>query len=152
MSVSIERASKTDLDSLHHIEQKSFTTEAWSRKQIALFLGSPGSVSLMAKVEDRIVGFVIGLTERHDGFRIGHIVTIDVLPEYRRKGIGMTLMESVEQEFRSLGVKVCYLEVRENNRVAMGLYRKAGYAEVGRLENYYSSGGHGVRLEKTLLP
>jgi ribosomal-protein-alanine N-acetyltransferase len=83
--------------------------------------------------------------------KIGHIVTIDVLPNYRRKGVGIALLRSVEREFKKVGVKVSYLEVREDNLAAMELYRKAGYVEVRRLENYYSRGGHGIMLEKTLL-
>lgn len=151
MSVVVQKASKADLDTLHMIEQQSFSVEAWSKKQIAMFLESAGSVNLMAKIEDKIVGFVIGLIDRYDGFNLGHIVTIDVLPDYRRKGIGTALLKSVEQEFKDAGVKVCYLEVREDNLAARGLYHEAGYVEVERLENYYSRGGHGVRLEKTLL-
>lgn len=151
MSVIVQKASKADLDNLHMIEQKSFTAEAWSKKQIAMFLGSTGSVSLIAKVGGRIVGFVIGLIERYDGFKLGHIITIDVLPDYRRKGIGMALLKSVEQEFKKADLKICYLEVREDNRDARRLYHKAGYVEIERLQNYYPRGGHGVRLEKTLL-
>jgi len=151
MAVIVERASATDLGTLYKIEQECFTKEAWSKEQIAMFLQAPDAVSLTVKERDEIAGFVIGLTNRHNGMKIGHIVTIDVLPNHRRKGIGMALIGSIEQEFKRMGVKVCYLEVREGNLAAMRLYRKAGYVEFERLENYYSRGGHGVRLEKTLL-
>jgi ribosomal-protein-alanine acetyltransferase len=152
MTMVIQRASIADLGTLHMIEQRCFTKEAWSKRQIATFLDASDSVSLTARANGEIVGFVIGLVDQYDGMKIGHIVTIDVLPDYMRKGIGMTLLRSIEQEFKKTGVKACYLEVREDNLAAMKLYRKAGYVEFERLENYYSRGGHGVRLEKTLLP
>jgi ribosomal-protein-alanine N-acetyltransferase len=152
MATVVQKASITDLDTLYMIEQRCFTKEAWSKRQIAKFLDAPDSVSLTARANSEIVGFVIGLVNQYDGMKIGHIVTIDVLPNHRRKAIGMTLLRSVEQEFKKAGVKVSYLEVREDNLAAMRLYRKAGYVEVERLENYYSRGGHGVRLEKTLFP
>lgn len=148
----IQRASVADLDTLYMIEQKCFIKEAWSKRQIATLLEASDSVSLTVRENDEIVGFVIGMANQYDELRIGHIVTIDVLPKYRRRGVGLTLLRSVEEEFKKVGVKVCYLEVREDNVAAMRLYRKAGYVEFERLENYYSRGRHGVRLEKTLLP
>jgi len=150
--VFVQKASGADLDTLYTIEQQCFTKEAWSKKQIALFVESSESISLTARTDDKVVGFVIGSVNQYDGMKLGHILTIDVLPKHRRKGIGMTLLKSIEQEFKDIGVKVSFLEVRQDNLAAMRLYRKAGYVQVERLKNYYSHGGHGVRLEKTLLP
>jgi ribosomal-protein-alanine acetyltransferase len=152
MAMVVQRASVADLNTLYMIEQRCFTKEAWSKKQIATFLEASDSVSLTVRENSEIVGFVIGLMNQFDGMKIGHIVTIDVLPNYRRRGVGLTLLGSIEQEFINMGVKVCYLEVREDNLAAIRLYRKAGYVEFERLENYYSRDRHGVRLEKTLLP
>jgi ribosomal-protein-alanine N-acetyltransferase len=152
MTLVVQKASIADLDTLHMIEQQCFTKEAWSKRQIAMFLEASDSVSLTIRANSKIVGFVIGLVNQYDGMKIGHIVTIDVLPNNRRKGLGLALLRSIEQEFKSIGVKVSYLEVREDNLAAMRLYCKAGYVEFERLENYYSRGRHGVRLEKTLLP
>jgi ribosomal-protein-alanine N-acetyltransferase len=141
-----------DLNKLHFIEQQSFNSEAWSKRKIATFLQARDSVTFTARENDEILGFVIGLVNEYDGMKIGHIVTVDVLPKHRRKGIGKTLLKSIEQEFRSAGVKVSYLEVSEDNIAARRLYRQAGYSEIEKLENYYSRGGHGLRLEKNLLP
>jgi ribosomal-protein-alanine acetyltransferase len=152
MAIVVQKASVADLDALYMIEQRCFTREAWSKKQIATFLEDSDALNLTARANSEIAGFVIGLVNQYDGMKIGHIVTIDVLPNHRRKGMGMTLLTSIEQEFKKVGVKVSYLEVREDNLAAMRLYRKAGYVEVERLENYYSRGGHGVRLEKPLFP
>jgi ribosomal-protein-alanine acetyltransferase len=151
MAIAVQRTSVTDLETLYMIEQRCFANEAWSKKRIATFLKASGTVSLAIKIHGEIVGFIIGLVNRYDEMKIGHIVTIDVLPNYRRKGAGITLLTSVEREFKKVGVKVSYLEVREDNLAGVKLYRKAGYVEVRRLENYYSQGGHGIMLEKTLL-
>lgn len=152
MATIVQKASIADLDTLYMIEEKCFAKEAWSKKQLATLLQAQDSVNLAARENDEIIGFVIGLANQYNGMKIGHIVTIDVLPTHRRKGLAMTLLGSIEKEFKRIGVKVCYLEVRENNLAALGLYHKAGYSEFERLENYYSRGGHGMRLEKTLLP
>jgi len=151
MALIINGASRDDLETLHTIEQQCFTGEAWSKRQIAMFLQARDSVTLAARENDEILGFVIGLVNQYDGMKIGHIVTIDVSPKHRRRGIGKTLLSSIEQEFKNAGVKVSYLEVREDNIAALRLYRRAGYSEFELLENYYSRGGHGLRLEKNLL-
>jgi ribosomal-protein-alanine N-acetyltransferase len=151
MTMVVQKASIADLDTLYLVERQCFAKEAWSKRLIATFLKASDSVSLTVRENDEIVGFVIGSVNQYNEMKIGHILTIDVLPNHRQKGIGMTMLRSIEQEFKKAGVKICYLEVREDNLAAMKLYGKAGYVELERLENYYSRGGHGVRLEKTLL-
>jgi ribosomal-protein-alanine acetyltransferase len=152
MTFTIQKASTADLDTLNRIEQDCFTTEAFSKSQIASLLKAANSISLLTKVDGQTVGFIIGLVHDYEKIKIGHIVTIDVLAKCRRKGVGMELLKEIEKEFRNVGVRVCYLEVRADNVVAKQLYLKLGYSKVEVLENYYCRGGNGIRLEKTLLP
>lgn len=151
MIFSIQQASPTDLETLSNIEQECFTSEAFSKTQIASLLKAPTSVSLLAKAGEQVVGFIIGSVNDFGEIKLGHIVTIDVVPEYRRKGVGMLMLQKVEREFQNAGVKVCYLEVRADNTAAKKLYQKRGYRQVEVLDDYYYRGGHGIRLEKALL-
>jgi ribosomal-protein-alanine N-acetyltransferase len=114
-------------------------------------LKAPSAVSLLAKENEEVAGFVIGLVDDYGEVKLGHIVTIDVIPKYRRKGIATKLLQKVEKEFQNTGVKTSYLEVRDDNVAARRLYQKLGYREVGVLKDYYSRGGDGIRLEKNLL-
>jgi len=115
-------------------------------------LKAPGAVSLLAKENEEVMGFVIGLVDDYGEVKLGHIVTIDVIPKYRRKGIAIKLLQKVEKEFHNAGVRTSYLEVRDDNVAARRLYQKLGYREVEVLKDYYSHGEDGIRLEKTLLP
>jgi ribosomal-protein-alanine acetyltransferase len=151
MTFTIQRASARDLETLSKIEQECFTTEAFSKRQIESLLKAPVSVSLLAKDREEVAGFVIGLVNDFGEIKLGHIVTIDVVPKYRRRGVGMLMLQEVEREFRNAGVQACYLEVRADNTAAKKLYQKLGYRKVEVLEDYYYRGGHGIRLEKTLL-
>ncbi len=151
MTIAIQRASTTDLETLSRIEQECFTVEAFSKRQIASLLITPASVNLLAKANEEVAGFVIGLLHDYGEVKLGHIVTIDVVPRYRRRGVGIKLLREVEKEFQKVGVGVCYLEVRVDNTAAKKLYKKLGYRGVEVLEDYYYRGGHGIRLEKTLL-
>lgn len=147
MSIIIKHASLEDLETLYKIEKECFTYEAFSKKQIAYLLKSSDVVSLIAQVDGEIAGFITGLIEQH-GPRIGHIYTIDVASKYRRIGAGLKLLEEIEQNFIKKGAEACFLEVRINNLAARKLYQKHGYTEVGKLNNYYARGIHGIRLKK----
>ena len=57
----------------------------------------------------------------------------------RRRGIGQRLLGELIQQVRSTQCSEISLEVRESNRDARSLYRKAGFEEVGLRRNYYSN-------------
>jgi len=149
MLAKIEKASIEHLDRLCEIEMKCFETEAFTKQQIAYLLTDSNSVILVSRVKGEIVGFIIGKIYMDKKTSAGQILTIDVSPKHRRKGIGQRLLQEIERTFKDKGVKICYLEVRENNFVALSLYQKLGYKKVGRLENYYGN-AHGIRLRKAL--
>lgn len=149
MSVKIEKASIKHLGKLYEIEMKCFDNEAFTKQQTAYLLTDHNSVGLIAKLNGEIVGFIIGETYPDRKSATGHILTIDVRPKHRRKGIGLRLLQEIERMFRDKGVTVCCLEAREDNIAALNMYQKFGYRKVGRLENYYGN-AHGVYLQKTL--
>lgn len=149
MSITVEDASFGDLDKLYQIETECFEEEAFTKSQIARLLGDYNSISLVARVDGQIVGFVIGVIYADREALHGHIYTIEVLPACRRRGIGEKLLLEIESVFRQKDVEALSLEVREDNVAAIGLYRKLGYETVGKLKNYYRT-AHGVYLRKTL--
>ena len=150
LSIIVRKATSKDLETLLNIERECFTLEAFTEKQMSYLLKSPNSVSLVAKVNDEVAGFTIGLIERHGKTKRGHVYTIDVAAKHRRMGIGLKLLGELERIFVEKGVETCYLEARVDNRAARELYRKHGYIELEPLENFYSIGVHGIRLKKEL--
>ena len=149
MAITIQRATINDLETLYQIERECFTVEAFSKEHIAYLLQNPNTLSLVAHVNGEIAGFIIGLIHRHDKMITGRVYTIDVAVKHRRKGVGLKLLNELEQIFVKRGVKICYLEARVDNVAALELYRKHGYVEVEKLKKYYR-GIHGVRLKKKL--
>lgn len=150
MSITVQHASQKDLETLYKIEKECFTHEAFSKEQIAHFLKASNAVSLMAQVDGETAGFITGSIEQHGKTRIGYIYTIDVTSRYRRIGVGLKLLEEMEKDFIRKGAEACFLEVRFNNLAARKLYRKHGYIELGKLNNYYARGIHGIQLKKKL--
>jgi [ribosomal protein S18]-alanine N-acetyltransferase len=149
MTVIVQDASVKCLERLYEIEKECFVEEAFTKKQIALLLTDYNSISLTARENEEIVGFIVGMVYP-DGIAVnGHILTIDVSPSHRRRGIGQMLLQEMESIFAQKGVQACLLEVREGNVAAISLYHKLGYEEIGRLENYYGN-AHGIYLKKVL--
>lgn len=149
LSITVQRATINDLERLYQIERECFTIEAFGKGHIAYLLQNPNTLSLVAHVNGEIAGFIIGLIHRHDKMITGRVYTIDVAVKHRRKGVGLRLLNELEQKFLKKGVKICYLEVRLDNVAAVELYRKHGYVEVEKLKHYYGR-IHGVRLKKKL--
>lgn len=149
MDAKIEDATIRVLEELYEIEKQCFKKEAFSKQQISYLLADYNSIGLIARVEDKIAGFIIARIDVEREMPVGHIMTIDISPSFQRRGIGTRLMLEVESLFKQKDVLECRLEVREDNVAALTLYLKLGYLKVGVLEGYYGK-TNGLYLRKTL--
>lgn len=82
----------------------------------------------------------------------GHIVSVAVMPEYRRKGIGEALVAKAMENMRLYKAKHCFLEVRVANTAAVDLYKKLGFDVSRTVRGYYADGEDAyvmeIKLEK----
>ncbi|MGQ0600397.1 MAG: ribosomal protein S18-alanine N-acetyltransferase [Anaerolineales bacterium] len=69
-----------------------------------------------------------------------HINTIAVHPEWRRRGIGDRLLQTLMADARKAHARSATLEVRVGNEAAQTLYRKYGFEPVGQRPRYYRDG------------
>ena len=137
------------LDECWRLDQRCFVDgEAYSRETFEYLLTSPESVSYRAVTPDGVmVGFIVGLVEPD---RTGHVTTLGVAPEYRRRGIAGRMLAKVEEGFQRRDVVTVRLEVRSVNTGAQQLYRNLGYTVTQRLPRYYSNGGDGLLMIKPI--
>jgi ribosomal-protein-alanine N-acetyltransferase len=149
MEIKIESASIRLLDRLYEIEAQCFNQEAFTKRQIAYLLADYNAIGLVARVNGDIAGFIISQVEIENDTLYGHIITVNVAPTYRRKGIASKMLQETEAILKGKGITECHLEVREDNSAALKLYQKSGYQKIGRLEKYYSD-KHGLYLKKSL--
>jgi ribosomal-protein-alanine N-acetyltransferase len=149
METKIEDASIKHLDKLFEIEQQCFTNEAFTKRQIAYLLTDYNTISLIAKTNNQITGFIITQIENQQNKTIGHIITINVSPPYRRKGIAQKLLNQTETILKNRKINETHLEVRQDNIAAINLYQKQGYKKIEELKNYYKT-THGIHLKKNL--
>ncbi|HUK85412.1 MAG TPA: ribosomal protein S18-alanine N-acetyltransferase [Candidatus Acidoferrum sp.] len=149
MEIRIETASVKLLDKIYKIEEQCFDEEAFTKRQIAFLLSDYNTIVLSAKLESEIAGFIMAQIEIENDTLFGHIITINVLPAFRKKGIGSKMLQEIEAILKQKGISECHLEVREDNSAALRLYKKSGYQKMGKLEKYYGK-ARGLYLKKTL--
>jgi len=90
---------------------------------------------VMCRIETGLPDFgLLGIAKR------GHVISIAVLPEHRRKGIGTALMTEAMLGMRVYKAKECYLEVRVSNTPAVNLYGKLGFQASRMVQGYYADG------------
>lgn len=148
-SYDIRPLTLAQLDELWRLDQRCFVDgEAYSRDTFEYLLTSPDCIAYRAVTDDgTMTGFIVGLIEPD---RTGHVTTLGVAPEHRRRRIANRMLEKVEEGFRRRHVRVARLEVRAVNTGAQDLYRNIGYTVTQRLPRYYSNGGDGLLMIKSL--
>ncbi len=112
---------------------------------------------IVAEEEGKIVGYImcrieVGLSNFGLGglVRKGHVVSIAVLPRWRRKGIAQALIKRAMEGMQFYKAKQCYLEVRVTNDAGVKLYTKLGFEVSRNVHGYYSDGEDAYVMSKRL--
>jgi [ribosomal protein S18]-alanine N-acetyltransferase len=132
----IRRATLADLDTLITIEHSAITAAHWSSEQYRVALTSADGSRLVIVMENSAVRAFLVARRIDKEWEIENIV---VLSTERRHGLGTQLISEFLKVVHSGSAQAIFLEVRESNVAARGLYRKCGFLESGRRKNYYDS-------------
>ena len=110
-------------------------TPAWSSDDFASLHSHPGSIALLARSISgrRPIGFILGRVVVDEA----EILSVGVLPEAQRQGIGSRLVGEFARLAAERGATRLFLEVAADNSVARQLYRAQGFCIVGRRPGYY---------------
>lgn len=110
---------------------------------MALQLGLPGSFGLVCPDGAGLALARVAADE-------AEILTLAVLPEARRRGVGGALLASVAAGAAARGARALFLEVAVGNAPARALYAAAGFVAVGRRRGYYPGGEDALVLRQAL--
>jgi ribosomal-protein-alanine N-acetyltransferase len=155
VNITLRSLKPEDFDTLYEIDQACYEPEvAYSKRELRAYLRFTGSDCLVAETEaqtasaaeNRIAGFCI--TARRD--ESGYIVTIDVLPEFRRHHVGTKLLDEIERRLAANGVREVALETATDNDSAVAFWTKHGYRKLGVKKDYYPGGRDAFTMSKTL--
>ncbi len=147
---------QADLERFFTLDQSCFAPGvAYTREELAAFLAHPSAFAVLledgpGQCSGDLLGFAIARTLRSRGKAVFHIITIDVAPIARRRGVGTQLMDWLEAKGRELRLQALRLEVAVDNKDALGFYRRLGFAEVGRISGYYLGAIDALVLEREL--
>ena len=137
------------LDEVLHLNARCFKKgENYTKHTFSFLLSEPNTLSYrVAAPTEELAAFVF-VTVGGDG--TGHITTIGVAPEHRRRGLARKLLAHVEKALKKRAVNTIFLEVRVDNTAAQMLYRHFGYSTAQRLSKYYNNGEDGFLMVKSL--
>ena len=112
---------------------------------------------IIAEENQKLVGYImcrieVGLSNYGFGglVRKGHVVSIAVLPENRRKGVAQALINRALEGMQYYKAKQCFLEVRVTNDAGVSLYKKLGFDITRTINGYYSDGEDAYVMTKRL--
>jgi [ribosomal protein S18]-alanine N-acetyltransferase len=132
----IDRARMNDASALAAIHGISFA-RGWGEGEFERMLSERNTLAHAVRRGRAVIGFIIS--------RIGgdeaEILSVALAPAERGRGIARDLLMIHLGYLAGLGVRTVFLEVEEANAAARALYRRAGFADVGRREGYYAANG-----------
>jgi ribosomal-protein-alanine N-acetyltransferase len=137
-----------DIPVLATYEKQLFPYSPWSTAQFKEeFAGIPTTRYMsVAESGNTIVGYC-GVFLPAAGVE-ADILTVAVLPEYRRQGIAKEFMSQIEQWSRERGASAMMLEVELSNESAIKLYESLGYMKISVRMDYYGPGKDAFVMRK----
>lgn len=140
-----------DLPVIVSMEREVYRTDAWSMGQFKEELAAvPRNRYYIVAQNDggEVVGYAGAFSP--DLGLDADVLTLTVLPKYRRQGIGRAMLDQLITWAKLQQAPAIFLEVREGNVEASPLYESAGFEPISTRSNYYSLGVNAVVMKKDL--
>jgi len=137
-----------DIPVLASYEKLLFPYSPWNTAQFKEeFAGIPTTRFMsVAESENTIIGYC-GVFLPAPGVE-ADILTVAVLPEYRRQGIAREFMRQIEEWSQERGASAMMLEVEQSNESAIELYKSLGYMRISVRMDYYGPGKDAFVMRK----
>jgi [ribosomal protein S18]-alanine N-acetyltransferase len=129
--------------------------EPWDAKAMGDLLTMPTAAGLIAAENDSLIpapggSGPAGLVLWRIAADEAEILTICVLPPWRRHGLGARLLKAAMVQAHAAGAALLFLEVAATNSGGKALYDRLGFAEVGRRRRYYDNGADALTMRLEL--
>ncbi|MEO0809235.1 MAG: GNAT family N-acetyltransferase [Pseudomonadota bacterium] len=118
----------------------------WSVDEVQGLLKGAGSIGVIAFVAAEAAGFLFARVIAPDA----EIISLAVKHDFRRRGIGGSMLVALEGELIARCCDKIFLEVAETNYDALRLYERLDFNRVGKRPGYYQS-PQGCRTTALLL-
>ena len=138
----VRPAAPGDIPDVTALERASFS-DPWSARAFRDLLARPEVIFAVAEApgdgEGAVAGEVAGFVVLYAVAGEGDLANLAVRPAWRRGGVGRGLLRHALAAAQARGVHAVFLEVRESNVGARGLYAAEGFVPVGRRARYYAA-------------
>ena len=133
MNLIVRRMTVEDVPAAHEIDILSFTLP-WPERSLRYEVtDNPAARCWATELDGCLVGMLVLWMIVDEA----HIATIATHPDFRRRGIAKRLLVVALKSAYNEGARTALLEVRAGNKVALKMYARFGFEEVGRRERYY---------------
>jgi ribosomal-protein-alanine N-acetyltransferase len=141
MTISFQKIGPAGGRLLSELQKASFQggEQIWSADDMATLLCGPHVLAMTISQAGQVAGYILWRYAADEA----EILSIGILPDYRGRGLASLLMSAVLAQAAGDDIREFFLEVRADNRAAIGLYLKCGFAQVGRRKDYYGDVGRG---------
>lgn len=133
-SICITKMTKDDIEDVIAIEAEAYGEHHWSKSSFYEEMNNNLAKYYAAKTES---GELVGYAGTWHIIDEGHITTIAVKNDYKRKHIGEAIIVKILEDCYQEKIKYLTLEVRVSNEPAIGLYTKYGFNSLGTRKGYY---------------
>lgn len=134
-----------DVDEVHALECSVFP-HPWSRANFMDSLASGYDAwVLRAAGTDELAGYFLLMYALDEA----HLLDVAVAGPRHGSGLGRYLLDRIAARARGMRMESILLEVRPSNERALQVYRRYGYAEIGRRKGYYPA--HEGRREDAIV-
>ncbi len=133
------------MNALRRLIKEVFKEDAWPVLDLLTALIFPGGIHIKAHTGDTLVGFIS--VEENFFESCAWVSLVGVASEFRRQGIGESLMKEIEKLVRRPVIQLC---VRRSNQAAIHLYEKLGYQKKEIRQRYYSDGEDALVMGKRI--
>jgi [ribosomal protein S18]-alanine N-acetyltransferase len=149
---------RADLADVMALEHELFPDDPWTAEMFADEVTRPPSSRLYLVAEADAADGAAPAMAGYAGMMFvpggvqADVLTIAVASAYWGRGTGSALLGALIQAARDRGCTEVFLEVREDNARARGLYLRRGFEEIGVRRGYYQpSGVDAIVMRKDLL-
>jgi ribosomal-protein-alanine N-acetyltransferase len=123
-------------DTLTAIHRECFA-HYWNVDAFNDFFSVSGTCALLAEIDGEAGRIPAAMGVHRAQYEQADIITLAVLPAYRRHGLGRALLYAAIRDATLKGAQRMFLDVEEGNEAALRLYQGNGFDIVNRRRQYY---------------
>jgi ribosomal-protein-alanine acetyltransferase len=124
-----------DIDAVVAAEQR-ICAFPWTRGNFADSLAA-GYGAWILRLDAALAGYGVAMIALDEA----HLLTIGIVPELQRHGLGSQLLGHLVAVARGKGAARMFLEVRRSNVAGRAFYDRHGFRGIGERRGYYAAAG-----------